>query len=117
MRDITTVEQAEELVNGSSTQPVLLFKHSTRCRISAFAADQLAAVREEYADLPLTFARVLVVENRPISQWFAERLGVEHASPQIMLLSGGRVLWQATHFDITTSAIKRALDAVVTKET
>ena len=38
--ELTELEQLEALINQSEEQPVLIFKHSTRCSISRFALKQ-----------------------------------------------------------------------------
>ena len=65
----------------------VVFKHSTRCPISAAAYKQLAAVdgREPAAPVYL----VDVHERRDPSDYIAERLGMPHDSPQAFVLARG----------------------------
>ncbi|ADU50855.1 hypothetical protein Tmar_0740 [Thermaerobacter marianensis DSM 12885] len=92
-------------------QPVMIFKHSTACPISArayrafrqFVARQPAAAR---------YYLVQVIEQRPLSNEIARRLGVPHASPQVLLWHRGAVRWHASHGAITERALATALAAV-----
>ena len=59
----------------------------------------------------LTAFTVDVRAQRPLSQQIAARSGVEHESPQIILLRRGIPIWNASHYDITTNALARNLPA------
>ncbi|MCX5736115.1 MAG: DUF2847 family protein [candidate division NC10 bacterium] len=43
--------------------------------------------------------------QRPLSQQIAARSGVQHESPQIIVLRRGVPIWSASHYDITTDAL------------
>jgi bacillithiol system protein YtxJ len=53
----------------------------------------------------LTAFTVDVRAQRPLSQLIAARSGVQHESPQIILLRRGVPIWTASHYDITTDAL------------
>ena len=98
--------QAEALIAG--TAPAWILKHSSTCSISAAAHDEVAAF---LARKPMPAAVVVVQEARPLSNWLATRLGYTHQSPQLFLVRGGKVLWQASHWGITAVAMGEAADA------
>ncbi len=52
---------------------------------------------------------VRVIEERPVSRAFSDRVGVAHQSPQALLLKGGRVVWHDSHGGITAAALKEAV--------
>ena len=104
---LTSVEQAQELLDNE--QALLIFKHSTRCPISGAAHGRFYELLTKHPDMPVPFAVVLVVEDRPVSSWLAERLGVVHASPQVILVSGGRAVWHTSHMAISEQSILEAL--------
>lgn len=54
-------------------------------------------------------ALVKVIEARPLSLWLADELGVAHASPQVILIDGGRAMWNASHGAIRVDALQRAI--------
>lgn len=72
-----------------------VFKHSTRCSVSAVAA---AAVEGHQWSLPLYW--INVVEQRALSNWAAQRYGVEHESPQLLLIRSNRVERVLNHSQI-----------------
>ncbi|MBX6378675.1 MAG: bacillithiol system redox-active protein YtxJ [Clostridia bacterium] len=107
LRDATDFERALVL---SRQAPVLLFKHSTRCPISAAAHRAFTAFAGEAA--ATAGARcflVDVIQCRALSQEIARRTGVTHESPQALLLVNGRCVWHASHYDITQESLSTAL--------
>ena len=84
----------------------LLFKHSNRCSISGRAMGVLESFLTEQPGLN---AGVLdVVAERALAQAAAQQTGVPHASPQAILIRDGAAVWDASHFDITTDALRQA---------
>jgi bacillithiol system protein YtxJ len=103
---VTDAAALEELFARSEDAPVVLFKHSTTCPISARAHRQMAQLsRGAVGDVAL----VVVQTARPVAEEVARRTGVEHHSPQAIILRGGKAVWDASHFDITTEAVERAV--------
>ncbi len=92
----------EELFARSHNEPVLLFKHSDACPISARAYRQMEEVKT-----PVSI--VVVQESRDLSREVAERTGVRHETPQALVLRNGRVVWNASHFDITADVVEQAV--------
>ncbi len=113
--DVTTERDAQDLIGQSNLRPLLIFKHSTRCPVSSRAWREFQSFSEHIDHNTVTCARVLVVEHRPISQWFTDALGVTHASPQVILIIDGTAVWNASHLGVTVNAIRKALDAADTK--
>ncbi|HEV2859896.1 MAG TPA: bacillithiol system redox-active protein YtxJ [Pyrinomonadaceae bacterium] len=92
----------EELFARSNEEPVLIFKHSNSCPISAQAYRQM---KQYKGDVSL----IVVQQARDVSQAIEQRTGLRHESPQALILRGGRVVWNASHFDITAAAVERAM--------
>ena len=103
-----TVEDFSNLLAASQQRPVFLFKHSTRCPISA----SRWRVLEAYADgeSRAGFWRLLVVEDRPLSMHVSEKTGVRHQSPQAILFYRGEPVWDESHYRITEEDMKAALE-------
>ena len=106
------IDELERLIADSEAQPVLLFKHSYTCGISAEALDELIAhLNEENADV--RYAMVTVQTHREISNAVSSKLGVRHETPQALLLRNGRVVWTASHFRVNADSLGKALRANV----
>ena len=91
----------EELIARSQDAPVVLFKHSLTCPISARAYRQMQAYEGEVA-------LVVIQRAREVSREVEKRTGVRHESPQVIILRAGKVAWSASHFDITADAVAQA---------
>jgi bacillithiol system protein YtxJ len=61
------------------------------------------------AEFPGEVALVEVQRARELSAEIENRLGVNHESPQVIVLRNGQVVWNASHFKITAEAVTRAV--------
>lgn len=96
---LETPEQLADWVASSHQQPILFFKHSTRCSISAAAWGRM----ERGADkLPANTALVYLdlIRYRGLSNQLSEIFNVQHESPQVLLVYKGQCVYHASHFDI-----------------
>jgi bacillithiol system protein YtxJ len=109
---LNRIEQIEEIKKESHIHPVLILKHSTTCSISATALGRLERKwqQAEVGDLKPYYLDLL--SYRPISAQIAETFGVEHESPQILLIHHGESVYEASHFDIAFDEIKAQLAVV-----
>jgi monothiol bacilliredoxin len=99
---ITDTKSFEELTNRSKERPVVIFKHSLTCPISAAAYERMEKFHGEVALVEVQRARALSTE-------IETRLGVAHESPQVIVVSKGQVAWNASHFQITAEAVAEAV--------
>ena len=97
----------EQLLERSKEDPILIFKHSTHCPVSSAAYDELLEFTATAGDIPCGV--VLVIENRPVSNTIAAKLGVRHESPQAIVVENGRQKWHASHWAITADALEKAM--------
>ena len=95
-------ESLAELTERSRERPLVIFKHSLTCPISAAAYEQMARFDGEVALIEVQVARQL-------SQEIEHKLGVPHESPQVIVLTNGQVAWNASHFGITAEAVAKAV--------
>ena len=113
MNEITSLEDLEAHIEASAETPLFLFKHSTSCPTSARAirrvTDFIAEAPDHYPEIHL----IKVIESRAVSNAAAEGLGVEHASPQLILVKDGNAEWSASHFNIQAAAIEKAIEQYV----
>lgn len=107
--ELTSDAQLESLREESRKNPVVIFKHSTRCSISRTALDRLERnwnagelhdVKTYYLDL---------LAYRPVSNLIAQAFRVEHESPQLLLIRDGNVIYHRSHFEIDFLGVKNAL--------
>jgi bacillithiol system protein YtxJ len=103
--------ELDELLSESDTRPLLLFKHSRSCGISAEALDELLAHLDAQAQQAARYAVVTVQTHREVSNAVSAKLGVRHETPQALVIRDGAVVWTASHFRVTAEAMLKALEA------
>ena len=97
LRNETEFEQALAL------DRVFLFKHSTRCGTSTRALRQVSSYEEVFGSIPVYL--IDVISEQTLARSIADRLGIRHQSPQIILLAGGQPVWHASHGAVTTEIL------------
>lgn len=113
MANLTPLHDADELdaaIEESRHRPVLLFKHSRSCGISAEALDEVRTHVERSAGTA-SYKLITVQSHRRLSEHAASRLGVRHETPQAILLRDGLPVWSASHFRVTAAELDRKLNA------
>ena len=103
---LTEANQLASLVQESHEHPVLIFKHSTTCSISAAAKAKIERQWPE-ASLPADSALYYLdlLRFRPISAQLAQEFGVQHESPQLLLIQDGKCTYHASHMGIRLSEV------------
>jgi len=114
MSSVVTVKSPEallELIQLSQEKPVFLFKHSSRCPISAWAIKEYQSFAKKLTpSTPVNCALVRVIEDRNLSEQVTRHFGVEHESPQLLLISGGKVIWHDSHRSLTKEKMQAVID-------
>lgn len=109
MTRLTTIDQLNTALEASHHKPLLLFKHSTRCPISANAYQQVMSYLEDEPNESVDYGIIYVVEDRPTSLEAAVLTGLKHESPQVMLVKDKKPVWHTSHSYITSRALKDEL--------
>ena len=105
-KNLTEEAQIQKIVELSHEKPQLIFKHSTRCSISIMAKSRMDSewnlenVEPWYLDL---------LSYRNVSNAVASQLGVNHESPQAILLKDGVVVFDCSHNAISIRRLAEAL--------
>ncbi len=105
--DINQLDNLQEL---SKEKPVIIFKHSTRCGISRMVINQFQNNADFNEDAVLLLYLDLIA-HRDISNAIAEKFGILHQSPQMIILYKGQVVHHSSHSAIVPSAVNRVLEA------
>ena len=87
----------------------VLLKYSTTCPISANARREITQLAARHPDQAIY--GVDVHRANEVSRAVAERLGIQHESPQLFILRGGEMVYSATHWDISAQEVERELEA------
>ncbi|GAA0543631.1 bacillithiol system redox-active protein YtxJ [Chitinophaga japonensis] len=96
--------QLDQIKTTSATQPVVIFKHSTRCAISAMVKSRL-----ERAGAPqgMDFYYLDLIRHRSLSNRIADDYAVEHESPQVLLIRNGQCVYDESHSGISMEELAR----------
>ncbi len=93
------------------TAPVaVLYKHSTKCGLSARAFDEIVDFARSHPATPVYL--VDVIHDRPLAQRIAERLNIRHQSPQAIVLRRGEPQWHTSHSGVKSEAIAQQITEV-----
>jgi bacillithiol system protein YtxJ len=90
--------QLEQIKAASADQPVVIFKHSTRCSISAVVKSRLERTA---APQDITFYYLDLLRHRHLSNRIAEDYAVTHESPQVLLIRNGECIYDESHTGIS----------------
>lgn len=98
---LTSMDQLDTIVEESKTQPVAIFKHSTRCGISKMVIKQFESSFDlEENQMKMYYLDLL--NYRPISEEIAAKFQVWHESPQLLVIKNGSTVTHASHSQINT---------------
>ncbi len=109
MTFLHTLDDLDAAVRRSDEQPIVIFKHSETCGLSAMARRE---VEDFVTDNPSVEVLLVPVQSAArVSRAIAERFGVQHESPQVLVVRDGVVVWHASHVHVNRQEITAALDA------
>lgn len=102
--ELTSENDLQKAIEESHEQPVLIYKHSTRCSISGMALNRLERdwskemehIKAYYLDL---------INYRETSNAIAETFNVYHESPQVILIKDGKAIYDDSHMSISADRI------------
>lgn len=101
------MHSTQDIDTALGQDTAILFKHSTRCPISAAARGEMERFMELHPEAPVYY--VDVNDSVEASRYLEQKTGVEHHSPQVIVTRDGRPEWHASHFDIRAGAVEQAV--------
>ncbi|WP_211356781.1 bacillithiol system redox-active protein YtxJ [Phaeodactylibacter luteus] len=103
-------EKLAAIKRHSEDTPCVIFKHSTRCSISALAKNRLdKGWKLPESDVLPYFLDLIAY--RDLSNAIALEYGVRHESPQVLVIREGRCVYEASHMGISAEQIEEAVNA------
>lgn len=98
---LKNIAQLSTIDTESAVYPVLIMKHSTRCSISSAALNRLER-NWKSSEVPKLKTYFLdLIAYRDVSNKIASSYGIEHQSPQILVISNGECIYNTSHTDIS----------------
>lgn len=107
---LTQAEDLSDAYNLSFEQPVILFKHSTRCPVSLMALswferswknEEMEKVQPYFLDL---------IAYRDLSNQISSQYGVMHESPQLLVIKNGECVYHKSHSAISYKEVKQLIE-------
>lgn len=104
---LNTIEELESLESLGNRQAIL--KHNTTCPISKGVLQRLESTETSIPGIDAVYVLDLHA-NRSLSDAIATRFGVEHQSPQLLVIQNGTCQYTEWGYDISAEAAAEALD-------
>ncbi len=100
---LTHLDQLDKINSLSHQKAQVIFKHSTRCSISSMALNRL---ERENTPNSTDFYLLDLIQYRALSNEVADRFGVHHESPQVLVIKKGECVYDESHQGITMAEIE-----------
>jgi bacillithiol system protein YtxJ len=105
--NLENASQLDAINEESKTIPVLLFKHSTRCSISSMALNRIESNWKDSDNELIKPYYLDLIAHRDISNLIAAHYGIEHQSPQALVISNGECIYHESHTNIRYADIMK----------
>jgi|SRR5256885_13707185 monothiol bacilliredoxin len=99
---LTDEEQLKQIISKSQIRPQVIFKHSTRCSISAVALNRLQKVNQP-SDIDFYFLDLLA--HRGVSNKIVDLFKIDHESPQVLVIKDRECVYEESHLGISMDEI------------
>lgn len=107
VNEIPSVGSMQDLEALFIRDEIVLFKHSPTCALSLSAYREVARLQEVRPDAPVHL--ISVRSERALARYVAERTGIPHESPQVIILRKGEVIAAASHWQIACDSLAELL--------
>lgn len=101
-----TPADLDAALDASQERPIVIFKHSATCPFSAMAQLEVANAKHD-----IDIYGIVLQYAGDLSKQIAERLDVEHASPQAIVVSRGKALGHYWRSQIKEQKLKEEVAA------
>jgi bacillithiol system protein YtxJ len=98
--NLEKASQLEAINEESKNIPVMLFNHSTRCSISDMAINRIQSNWKDTDNQHIKPYYLDLIAHRDISNLIAQQYGIEHQSPQVLIISNGECIYHESHTNI-----------------
>lgn len=98
---LNSTEQLKRIDEESTSHPVVIFKHSTRCSISSISLNRLERSWDNDSIQKVTPFFLDLISFREVSNLTAQHYGVRHESPQVLVIKNGQCIYHNSHMAIS----------------
>ncbi|BDD10969.1 thioredoxin family protein [Fulvitalea axinellae] len=109
---LTSFEQLDKIDSDSHNAPIVIFKHSTRCSISAMAKSRMdsGSLAQDFPESQAYYLDLL--NHRDISNEIEARYRISHESPQLLIIKDGKCVTHTSHGGVKYGFVKDALSKI-----
>lgn len=109
---LNTIAQLDEIDLKSNSRIQAIYKHSTQCGISMMANRTLNNELKEISSEVIDVYYFDLLSFRSLSNIISMRYSVEHESPQILIIKGGKCIYHASHSDVSLQKALQEIDGL-----
>lgn len=108
---VDSPDKVDEIFLASNDKVQVIFKHSYRCGTSFFAKKGLEA-EGLWDKFDTTLWLLDVTGNRGVSNYLADKSGVIHESPQLMVIKDETVIWHGSHSAVNRKNVEQIISTL-----
>lgn len=103
---IHSIEQLNTLTDESIGKPQVIFKHSTSCGISSMVLRSFEK-QQQHIEGGVDFHFLNIQQNRALSNEIADRFGIRHESPQLLVIRNKTAVFNTSHSSISYTSLEQ----------
>ncbi len=105
--------QLNEIIERSKKAelPLAIFKHSTRCGVSA-GAKMYIEDSQAFKGGSFEIYYLDLIANRSLSNKIAETFDIKHESPQLLFIKDGDCVYDVSHHNVSGRSFKKVLNFI-----
>lgn len=100
-KELNSLEQLEEIDLKSKSKLQAIFKHSTSCGTSNYVKKNILKEMGSFSDEPFDIYYLDLLALRNVSNSIADRYGIRHESPQLLIIKDGQCIAHNSHSEVT----------------
>jgi len=100
-------EQIRIIASDKSDMYFIIFKHSTRCSLSDMIYRRLSSKLK----ITVPFYFLDLIRHRDLSNLISVTFGIQHESPQVLIIKNGKCIYHESHSGIVPGEIANAVAA------
>lgn len=105
--ELEELAQLDAIAKKSKDKTQVIYKHSSTCGISSMVLNMFTQSYDLDTDCDLYF--LTIQHHRDISNEIAQKFGVRHESPQLLVVKNGEVTFHTSHGAIADTDLKQKL--------
>lgn len=104
--ELNSMAQLDSMEERSEERTVAILKHSTTCGISRMVLKMFESDYDLNENEPIDLYFLDLRAHRDVSNAIAEKFGVRHESPQLIVLKNREVVHHSSHQGISAGKLK-----------